>query len=61
MIYKCNDCGTIWTMKQTKTRIDPKRVKLQRCVDCSTFDYPNYTKRLEYARSLKLGKKVDAK
>ena len=56
MIYKCQPCGTIWTSRQTRTKVDPKRVKTQTCIDCATFDFPNYTKRLEYAKSLGLGK-----
>lgn len=45
MIYNCTSCGVLWTAKQTKTKVEVRRVPRRICVDCSTYDYPLYTKR----------------
>lgn len=47
MIAKCNFCEIIWTDTRAITKIDPKSVPSQRCVDCVTFEYPLYTRRRE--------------
>ncbi len=54
MVAKCNECGTIWADNGAVQSVLPTRVPVQRCGDCATFDWPNYTKRVEYARAMDL-------
>lgn len=55
MIYKCT-CGVLWTSRSTTQRVDPTKATQRLCSDCVDFDWPLYTKRVEYAKSLKLSK-----
>lgn len=56
MIYKCNTCGILWTTKNTTERFNATKAAVQECPDCLGFEWVNYNKRADYAKSLKLGK-----
>lgn len=51
MIYKCKDCGILWTSKNSTTKIDPSTASSKQCSDCQDFDYPVWNKRIEQVRS----------
>lgn len=51
MIFKCRDCGTIYTSQHNSSKVDPKSVPLSKCPDCADFDWPVWNKGVAKVRT----------
>lgn len=53
--FNCEKCDIFWTPTKIKTTVaSPEKAPSKRCPDCSSFDWPVYSKSMAYAKSLHL-------